>query len=135
MTTSAPKKPSLLDQPDPGLVLPPPPVVELRGGGGKWSRRSARAYLESCPTRVYLIERTSDDREYERRTGKPIHEVVFWNGWAYPVPKGRAVELPEPIVQILEQSAQIFRTDQARDASATLQTLTGPNDLGHEVGS
>lgn len=97
-------------------------------GRAKWGKRRAKAFLASCPTRHVTIERTNDDIAYETKTGKPAYQYVGWNGWAYPVPKGRNVEVPEPIAQILDQSRELFRTAQARERRAFF------NDIGDSLG-
>ena len=91
------------------------PPAEV-GGRSKWSKRRAREFLASCPKRAVMIERTGDDLKQEQETGKPVHQFVMWNGWSYLVPKGRVVEVPEPIAAILDQSRELFRTAQAREA-------------------
>jgi hypothetical protein len=118
------------------MTAPPPPAVAIEDEGSeggvpgraKWSKRRAKAYLESCPRRPVVIERTNDDVKYETEQGQPAYQYVGWNGWAYPVPKGRSVDVPEPIAQILEQSRELFRTTQARERRAFF------NDIGDGLG-
>ena len=97
-------------------------------GRSKWSAARARRFLESCPKRWITVERSDDDRKFETETGKPTYQVVIWNGWRLMVPKGKSVEVPAPIADILEQAGQIFRTDQAREAQAFF------NDIGEGLG-
>lgn len=101
-------------------------------GSSKWSKRRAKAFLESCPKRWVTIERTSDDIALETKQGSPAYQYVGWNGWAYPVPKGVPTEVPEPIAQILDQARALFRTDQARERRAFFNSIAD-DSLGVEI--
>jgi len=119
MTTARPTAPPDVSAPEDDAPIP---------GRTKWSATKARRFLESCPKEWITVERSDDDRKFETETGRPTYQVVIWNGWRVMVPKGKSVEVPAPIAEILEQSAQIFRTDQAREAQAFF------NDIGEGLG-
>jgi hypothetical protein len=123
-----PEIPSPLAAPSP-IAAVPGPVLD---GGSKWSKRAAKAFLESCPKRWVTIERTSDDIAFETKQGSPAHQYVGWNGWAWPVPKGVPVEVPEPIALILDQARELFRTDQARERRAFFNSIAD-DSLGVEI--
>jgi len=84
------------------------------GGRPKWSRRRAKAFLESCPTRTVMIERNADDKRYQEAAGEPAYQYCTWNGWPYLVPKGEIVAVPEPIAQLIDQLQDPFPTAQSR---------------------
>lgn len=118
--------------PDPTAAPAAVPPAAVLDGGSKWSRRAARAFLESCPKRWVTIERTNDDIALETKLGSPAYQYVGWNGWAYPVPKGVPTEVPEPIAQILDQARELFRTDQARERRAFFNSIAD-DSLGVEI--
>lgn len=107
--------------------LPPPPDdLGTVPGASKWPRAKAVAYLSSCPKLPIYVPLTRDE---EGRAGTFYHEVV-WNGWAVPVPKGRSVYAPAPIVAILQQSMQRYRTVQASEGRAVDMMLITPERPG-----
>jgi hypothetical protein len=109
--------------------MPEPSAAPVEiGGRSKWSKRRAREFMAAQPKRAVMIERTADDLKQEQETGKPVHQFVMWNGWSYLVPKGRVVEVPEPIAAILDQSRELFRTTQAREAKSFF------TDIGESLG-
>lgn len=90
------------------MILPPAEAApEI--GASKWSRQAALAMLESCATLpVYIpLEPWEQDRP-----GLYVHTVI-WNGWQWPVRKGRQELVPEPIARIIYEMLEPARTEQA----------------------
>jgi hypothetical protein len=88
-----------------------PAMVE---GKAKWSKAKAIAFLKAQPFLPVNIPLTHD----ELGRGGKFYELVGWNGWHYPVLKGRTMFVPLPIAEIIEQSAGFYHTVQAKTQRA-----------------
>jgi hypothetical protein len=119
------EEPSLIEEPSPGQLPPVPDGLGVEGHT-KWPRAKALAYLAACPKLPVYVPLSRDE---EGRAGT-FYEFVGWNGWGLSVPKGKTVYAPLPIVEILQQQQERYRTIQAKRALAVDMMLITPDNPG-----
>lgn len=108
-------------------AIPEAPANPLVPADGEWNRRTMKRFLDSCPTRMVHIPRDSGDKPSQ----KAIHRVIY-QGFNYPVEKGKSVAVPEPIAKIVDELDEgKLRTSQARNQAAFLNDVT--SDEGAEL--
>jgi hypothetical protein len=103
-------------------------IPQMIAGRAKWSRAKAVDFLKSEPFLPVYIPLTND----ETGRGGTFYELVGWNGWHYPVPKGKHVFVPRPIAEIVAASQGFYHTVQAAEARAVdtmLVTAERPEGL------
>ena len=83
----------------PDMPLAPPSTLLLPRDDGsmKWPKERAEAFLASQPLVPVFIPLAS----YEEHLPGPIVKAFYWNGWGWPVTKGRQEMVPYPIAEII----------------------------------
>jgi hypothetical protein len=104
-------------------AIPDAPVDPLVPADGDWTRKAMQKYLAAQPKRAIAVPRDHNDKP-----GQSAYLVVFYQGFRYPILKGRSVEVPEPIALIAEQNEDgLLRTAQAKNIAHFLNDVTSPD--------
>ena len=103
------------DQADTYAVSPDPLVP----ADGEWTRATMKRFLDAQPKRAVAISRDHNDKQ-----GVKAYHDVWYQGFRWPIEKGKSVLVPEPIAQIVEQMDREYRTTQARNQAAFLNDIT-----------
>ncbi len=93
---------------------------------GNWTRASMKRFLDAQPRRMVNIARDENDRH-----GQDAYHLVIYQGFRYPILKGKQVPVPEPIALIVDELYVEYRTSQAQNLARFLDDV-GDGE-GHEI--